>query len=262
MQQEPLPPRKINPAIPRDLETVVIKALACNPAHRYQTAEEMAADLKAFLDDRPIRARRTTPVGRLWRWCRRNRAIAALAGTALCLLATVAVVASAGYLRTANALERASEARRQAESAFQQAELQRGKTTIEHRRAEANLRLATKVLEDIFNKLASDPLAQPANDDDDDDDMAEPTWAAALSDHDAALLESMLEFYDQFAHQNQADLRLQQENAKALRRAGDIGAHLGQYEKAEAAYRHALASYQELADGRGYRRLRHGHGGD
>ena len=81
--EEPPHPRKLNPAIPRDLETIVVKSMACDPAHRYQTAGELAADLCCFLEDRPIRARRVTPVGRAWRWCRRNRALAALTGTAL-----------------------------------------------------------------------------------------------------------------------------------------------------------------------------------
>ena len=105
-QEEPPRPRKLNPAIPRDLETIVVKAMACHPEHRYQTAGRLAADLRCFLEDRPIRARRATPLGRLWRWCRRNRAVAALAGTALALLVAVAVVASVGYLLTHRALTR------------------------------------------------------------------------------------------------------------------------------------------------------------
>src|SRR5207248_4472006 len=65
-------PRKLNPAIPRDLETIVLKAAARDAAHRYQTPGELADDLRRFLEDRPIRARRATAAERLWRWCRRN----------------------------------------------------------------------------------------------------------------------------------------------------------------------------------------------
>ena len=57
-QEEPPRPRKLNPAIPRDLETIVVKAMAVDAGHRYQTAGQLAADLRCFLEDRPIRARR------------------------------------------------------------------------------------------------------------------------------------------------------------------------------------------------------------
>src|SRR5262249_14935782 len=55
---EPPPPRKLNPAVPSDLETILLKATAKDPAARYATAQELAEDLRNFLEDRPIRARR------------------------------------------------------------------------------------------------------------------------------------------------------------------------------------------------------------
>ena len=57
-EEQPVRPRAVNPAIPRDLETIVLKAIAREPAHRYASAEELADDLGRFLEDRPIRARR------------------------------------------------------------------------------------------------------------------------------------------------------------------------------------------------------------
>jgi serine/threonine protein kinase len=226
-QVEPPRPRKLRPAIPRDLETIVVKATAVHPQHRYATAGELAADLKAFLDDRPIRARRVTVLGRGWRWCRRNRAIASLSGAALGLLLAVAVVASLGYF---------------------QANAERVRTRSEHKRAEANLRLATKAFEDIFNKIGADPVAHPPEQDE-DDPWPEPVWEVAVTDKDALLLESMLKFYDQFAQQNQADVKLQKETARAYRRVGDIRKRLGQYDRAETAYRRAVDIFQALAKG-------------
>src|SRR5205807_6889738 len=79
MHDEPVRPRKANPAVPRDLETVVLKAIARDPAHRYQTPAEMAEDLKRFVEDRPVRARRISGAERLWRWCRRNPVETAMA---------------------------------------------------------------------------------------------------------------------------------------------------------------------------------------
>lgn len=69
------PPRldKLNAEIPRDLVTIIQKAIERDPAHRYQTAGEMAEDLQRFIDDEPIRARRVSPVERFVRWSRRNK---------------------------------------------------------------------------------------------------------------------------------------------------------------------------------------------
>src|SRR5215471_16990653 len=93
MHDEPARPRKLNPAVPRDLETVVLKAIARDPAHRYQTPAEMADDLKRFVEDRPVRARRISGAERLWRWCRRNPLVASLlAGIVLVFLAGFAGV--------------------------------------------------------------------------------------------------------------------------------------------------------------------------
>jgi WD40 repeat protein/serine/threonine protein kinase len=94
LREDPARPRHLNPAVPRDLETIVLKATAREPAHRYQTADELAGDLKRFLEDRPIHARRVSPPERLWRWARRNPAIAALVGAVAVTLVAGIVVAS------------------------------------------------------------------------------------------------------------------------------------------------------------------------
>jgi WD40 repeat protein/serine/threonine protein kinase len=78
MHDEPPRPRKVNSAIPRDLETVVLKAIDRDPARRYQTAGEMVDDLKRFLEDRPVRARRASETEKFLRWCRRNPMLAML----------------------------------------------------------------------------------------------------------------------------------------------------------------------------------------
>ena len=78
LRDEPQSPRKLNSRIPRDLETITLKCLQKEPAKRYQTAAELAADLKRYLAGEAIQAR---PVGRFergWRWCKRNPSIAAL----------------------------------------------------------------------------------------------------------------------------------------------------------------------------------------
>jgi serine/threonine protein kinase/Flp pilus assembly protein TadD len=78
LRQEPSSLRKLEPRIPRDLETIILKASAKEPGRRYQSTAEMAEDLRRFLADRPIQARRTRVLERAWRWCRRNPAWASM----------------------------------------------------------------------------------------------------------------------------------------------------------------------------------------
>jgi serine/threonine protein kinase/WD40 repeat protein len=87
----PTRPRKANPEVPRDLETIVLKAIDRDPAARYQSAGALAEDLRRFLDDRPIRARRCSPPERAWRWARRNPIIAALSASVILLLVALAI---------------------------------------------------------------------------------------------------------------------------------------------------------------------------
>jgi WD40 repeat protein/serine/threonine protein kinase len=98
MYGEPVRPRKLNPGVPRDLETVVLKAIARLPSHRYQTPAEMAEDLKRFVEDRPVRARRISGAERLWRWCRRNPVETALAAAVVLALVAGATMSYLKYL--------------------------------------------------------------------------------------------------------------------------------------------------------------------
>ncbi len=84
--EPPAPPRRLDRRIPRDLETIVLKALAKEPAQRYRDAEAMAADLRRFIDDRPILTRRVSTTEQVWRWCRRNPMVAGLLALVLALL--------------------------------------------------------------------------------------------------------------------------------------------------------------------------------
>jgi WD40 repeat protein/tRNA A-37 threonylcarbamoyl transferase component Bud32 len=103
-----VPPRlrRVNPEVPRDLETVVLKAIERDPARRYRSAGELAEDLRRFLEDRPIRARRASLGERAGRWCRRNPALAGVTALAAALLIAVAAVSSIGYIRISAALAR------------------------------------------------------------------------------------------------------------------------------------------------------------
>src|SRR5262249_24503784 len=92
LHEPPTTPRSIDARVPRDLETDVLKCLAKDPGERYASAEALAEDLRRFLADRPIRARRATAAEQVWRWCRRNPAVAGLLATVGLMLLLVAIV--------------------------------------------------------------------------------------------------------------------------------------------------------------------------
>ncbi len=97
---EPSPLRQLAAAVPRDLETIVMKCLAKEPSERYAAARELADDLRAFLDGRAIRARRASPLETARRWARRHRrslALASAAAAATLLVTMAGFFAWSGY---------------------------------------------------------------------------------------------------------------------------------------------------------------------
>jgi eukaryotic-like serine/threonine-protein kinase len=82
-ERPPESPRSLNAGIPRDLETICLKCLAKDPRRRYASANALADDLHAWLDSRPIAARRVGPTERAWLWCKRKPAVATLAASVL-----------------------------------------------------------------------------------------------------------------------------------------------------------------------------------
>lgn len=119
-EQEPVALRLLNPAVPRDLETITHKCLEKNPLRRYDDARQLAEELARFLAGEPILARPLGRVARMWRWCRRKPALAAAA--AVSFLATIAVIAtlSVSVLLIAQARDKQQ---RSAETAEAQARL-------------------------------------------------------------------------------------------------------------------------------------------
>jgi serine/threonine protein kinase/WD40 repeat protein len=89
--EEPKAPRHFAPHLPHDLETIVLKAIVKDPAARYATARDLEEDLRRFLSDRPIQARRTSTWDRVRRWCRRNPGWAATLAAVLGLLVVLAI---------------------------------------------------------------------------------------------------------------------------------------------------------------------------
>ena len=235
---EPIAPRRINPNIPRDLETIVLKAMAREPGRRYASARILAEDLQAFLEDRPIRARRETVPQRAWRWVRHHPSVAALSFCTLAALVLAAGLGWVGYVRTKSALLAEAKKRDEAETAST--------------KLQANLALSLEAFEKVFVAAGGDefrpgfgsrgPMPPPPGG---------PGGPGAADAADkAAVLEAVLGFYDKFAEQNATDTKLRFEAAKAYRRVGEMHQLLGRHEKAGVSYRRAFELFESVKDER------------
>ncbi|MBK8097885.1 MAG: serine/threonine protein kinase [Planctomycetes bacterium] len=225
--------RRLCPWLPRDLETIVEKAIAHDPRDRFADAAALEADLQAFLDGRPIAARQQSLVEQAVRWCRRNQAVAALTLATAAAVVLAAVVGWTAWLVTADALGQARQAAADAREA--------------HGKSERNVQLMTTAFEELFDAVVGrDPLH--VIEEDPETGEASVVAGTTVEADDVALLQRMLHFYDRFAAQNADNQPLRYETARAWRRVGAIHARLGDMAAAEAAWQQASARFQDVAD--------------
>lgn len=123
--REPPPVRQFDPKAPRDLETIVLKALHKRPGDRYETASELADDLERFLNREPVRARRIGPIGRAWRIARRHPSLTIVSSAAI---VTVIASSTIAYVRVLHERDEANKARREAQGIAKQLESAIGET--------------------------------------------------------------------------------------------------------------------------------------
>jgi serine/threonine protein kinase/WD40 repeat protein len=112
--QEPVSPHRLQPRLPRDLTTIVMKCLAKEPARRYGRAQALGDDLRRFLAGEPVHARPVGRIERLWRTCRRYPVVSALTATVLLLLGALVVGTLVKNAQLASALTDSEEANRNA----------------------------------------------------------------------------------------------------------------------------------------------------
>jgi serine/threonine-protein kinase len=231
--EEPVSPSRLQPKVPRDLDTICLKCLQKAPDRRYASALDLAEDLRRFLDGRPILARPASVAERAAKWVRRHPAAAALAGTALAaavlLLATVLV-----YTARLGAALRLADARRQdAERSAAEAEQQRRAEETQRARAQAYYDKALAAVDRMLTRVGQERLARIPD----------------FEEERSRLLEDALEFYQGFLREkDDPDPAVRQQTGRAAKRVADIYHLLGRHERAEKAYQEALALQERLAD--------------
>jgi len=248
VEVDPVPPRRLAPHLPRDLETIVLKAMAKEPARRYPTAAEMAADLRRFLDDQPIGARRTWVVERAWRWCVRRPALAGL--TVALLLSLVAglggvlwqwsraetnlkeAVRQQGLAESSLSVARSETAR--AEQNLEEAGRQRTTAEREALRAEANYKMARQAVDGLLTMVSEDELkSQPG-----------------LQAMRLRLLTRALDYYQSMLAQRGDDPKARSELAASYSRVASIKRLTGPTHEARDNYDKAIALLESaIAEG-------------
>jgi eukaryotic-like serine/threonine-protein kinase len=208
--EDPHPVRRLNKAIPAELETIIGKAMEKNPAERYATAKELADDLGRFLRDEPIRARRPTLWQRARRWARRHGPLVwslVVSSAAVLLLAVVGLAISNAYI---------TREKERKEEALQA--------------AEANLLLARQAVDEMYTQLAGDLSVQPH-----------------MQPFQRDVFQKALRFYQEFAKRKSGDPAIRLETAAASFRVGAIQSSLGQRRQAKQACDDAIAALEALA---------------
>jgi eukaryotic-like serine/threonine-protein kinase len=215
LEEEPQPPRRVQDEVPRDLETVCLKAMAKEPAERYAGAAEFADDLRRFLHGQPVHARPVGPIGRLIRWSRRRPTLAGLSAALL----LVAALGFAGIFWQW----------RQAEAHLAEADRNRD-------RARENARQAHLAINDLI-KVGNDPLLERSD----------------LSAVRRKLWQTGLQYYRGFLEQDEndptfTDPSLREDTASAQTNLAFLLLRLGFSTEAESAYAKAQSLWQRLLD--------------
>ena len=210
---DPIPPRKLQPTVPHDLETICLRCLAREPDRRYHTAFDLADDLRRYRQGCPILARPVSPLERCLKWLRRRPAIAGL----LCVsaIATSALLGTWGVLTAQLKIQR-DEARqaRQDESA---------QRTI----AEDNFQRARAAVDDFFVTISQEQLLEKPG----------------LQPVRRKLLESALHFYLGFLKERSDDPSLKIDVARTYGRVGLIRHELGEIDDALTSFEEARKIY-------------------
>jgi serine/threonine protein kinase/tetratricopeptide (TPR) repeat protein len=208
IEEDPRPLRALNPSVPRELETIVQKATTKEPGSRYMTAQDLADDLRRFLEYKPIKAKRPTLIERAGKWSRRHIAWVISAALVLCL-AVIGLVISTAMVGA------------------KQAEIVR-QSNLAHRQEER----ARHVVDEMYTRLSERWLSQDPGD-------------AELR---REFLEKAAAYYEELARAPVTDRATRLEAAHSWLRVGQIGWTLRRTSVGVWAFKRAIELFADLAD--------------
>jgi serine/threonine-protein kinase len=220
-------PRQLAREVPGDLEAVCLKAMAAVPEDRYSSALELAADVQRWLDDEPVRARPEPLSQKLRRWARRHRTLVA---AGLVLLVAGVVGLSLGLWAVGREQARTVEALEAEKASLERALTAEKDARHNLERAEANLKMARRAIDECFNIATEHPLFK----------------RQGMEKARKLLLEKSLPFYRNFRTQRPNDPVLQFEEAVHWLRVGSIEQVLYRLTQARQSYERARELLDQL----------------
>jgi hypothetical protein len=226
LNDDPIPPSRLCRDIPRDLETVLLKALGKQVEERYATAQDLADDLRRFLDGRPVQARRPRIWERAGRWARRHRSLVA---SAAALLVLTVLGLSAGMALVGRERARAQAAYEQEARARRQEAEARAREADARARAERNFRQAQHLVDYVAETASAGGAAE-----------------ADLPNLRRKLLQAALKYYKDFIEQQNDDQLTHEELLRGYTRVATLLDAAGRRDDARVAwnqtFRIAIAS--------------------
>ncbi|HYV39259.1 MAG TPA: protein kinase [Gemmataceae bacterium] len=239
---EPMPPEKLVPKVPRDLQTICLKALNKDQKKRYATAADMAEDLRRYLANEPIMARPTPVWERGVKWAKRRPALATLISVSTVAFFTVLTLGGL-WLDSARAAaeDKASDQAKLTKAADEKAE-QEKKNAAEEKKlrkeaeqakaeADGSFQLARDAVYDMWTKVGTVNLAY------------EPRLESVRNQ----ILDKALEYNLKFLEKRGTDPTVRYDAAKAFEEVGRINLMLTKFDESEKNYKIAMQRYQDLA---------------
>jgi tetratricopeptide (TPR) repeat protein len=214
---DPIPPSRLQPKLPRDLETVCLKCLAKKPEQRYTSAAALADDLDRFLNNEPVRARPASVIVKGWKWARRHPARAAVLFILAVPLPMLLAVMSYLWADARSARKAAEQDRAAAIEA-------RDRADRERELAQAYLHNALNTMEKVVDRVADGPLSR----------------LPEAQEERAAVIDDAVTFYESLLRLDSTDPTVRFETAQAYHLVARLSTLAGKIEQSEAASRHAI----------------------
>ena len=260
IHETPAGPVKIDPSIPKDLATIIETAINKDPKQRYENAFALRDDLRAFIDDRPISARRPSSLEQATRWARKNPVVASLATLSALLVCATAIVASSAWAVTNQAYGELKVESKKTQAALQSAEENEQLALMNellaennekdalqnYERAEANVKLMVETFDELFVEFLQKDSQGAAGNFDFNGFNELAGIEISVDAADAGYLKKMADFYERFARQNADNENLLGNAAKGWRRVANINFLIGDDEAAVASYEKAVSCCKEI----------------